>query len=141
MKVHNSKGFLTRRVEINIDTPVKQWVASFLFFDAIVWSLAIIGLIASGGTAAEGVLFMFPIFYAPFWLFIPDMGNVGGLGVNNLAMPIVGIFFHAVLGVVVGKMFKNREVDTFTSKVVAFFILLALIVISFVALDAYGYFI
>lgn len=133
-------SFLKHRIETKLSPTEQQWITSFLFFDAIVWGLSFFGLILSGGAAAEGLTFLFPLFYAPFWLFLPSVwiGQASGAGLEMILLPIIGVAGHAGLGWITARLLGDWETDTVTSKVIAFFVLLALIIGSSWALSAAG---
>jgi hypothetical protein len=137
------KSILNQKIDIGLTPAEGQWISSFLFFDVIVWGLSIFGVIITGGSSAEGLTFLFPLFYAPFWLFLPSVwiGQASSAGYEMILLPIIGVAGHAGLGWATAKLLGDWDTDTVTSKAVAFLVLLSLITVSTYILRATGAFI
>lgn len=103
---------------------VRRWALSFAAPHGAVAALALIGCVTQPDLCFVGGMFLVAGFYYPYGVLLPDLGVFGGVGVNALALPVVVVALHAMVGACVGWLRRTR-VDTARMTVpvaVAFFL-------------------
>ncbi len=107
-----------------IHPSVRQWVLSFLAVDLIFWLLVGWGCVTDAHSCLEtwsfgSYFFYFPMIFVP----MPDLGAVGGVATSTYLIPVFGIFFHVLLGLLVGWALRKRKIAQFVSFAVALVVL------------------
>lgn len=109
---------------IKIHPSVRQWVLSFLAVDLIFWLLVGWGCVTDPVSCLETWSFGSFFFYFPM-IFLPmlDLGAVGGVAISMYLIPVFGIIFHALLGLLVGWALRKTKIAQFVSFAVALVVL------------------
>ena len=114
----------------HLSSSEKQWITSFLLFDALFWVFVIRGCAISSVVCLETASFGSALFYLPFWLLSPDFGSIGGYATGLVTGPLIGLLCHAFLGFGIGYYLRKKSVRWSVSIPVAFAILFVVFVVS-----------
>jgi hypothetical protein len=123
------------------DSATRQWVDSFLFYDILAFILAVIDMLTSGGAAGVGLFFFLPMAYGPFWLLIlPIQWLLGqtSSGFELLMIPLLGLAGHVGMGLLFGRLFRNRPMSKVASRTIAVLLLLGMAIGTIVLAEMTG---
>jgi hypothetical protein len=112
-----------------------QWLASFVAIDFGFWAISILGNCAiSSDNCRYALTFCSMIFYAPYAMLVSPFINLASSNTvrETAAITIVGIFGHAVLGIIAGYIRRKKNDSWVISGLTALVVVPSVVIAYFI---------